>query len=102
MAYFRPIQLQTILNQPNPHIDLKLDEYERMTKAFTNAVQSYVTRAVEEINRRKDVHTQAIKKEADRRKMMEAELTESKVKEIELMKGALLSVILEVRRVVEC
>jgi kinetochore protein Spc25, fungi type len=87
-SYSRPLHLQAILNQPNPRIDLKVEEFEATTKAFTAAVQDYVTRAKEEINKRKELHTQQLRKEAERRKVMEAEITDAKMREIELMKGS--------------
>ena len=87
MAYYRPIQLQQVLSQPHPEIELHLDEFERRTRAFLDAVSSYTSRAIEEMQRRKDEHSQLLKREAEKRKATETEITDCKVKEIELMHG---------------
>jgi len=73
-------------SQPHPEVDLKLDVYEKKSRALLAAISSYTSRAIDEIMHRKDEHEQLLKREAEKRKMVESEITECKVKEIELMK----------------
>lgn len=84
--YTRPLQLSQILAQPHPEIDLRLESYEKSTRQFLDAVANYTAQAVDEITRRRDQHALLLKKEAEKRKAMEQEVVDCKVKEIELMK----------------
>jgi len=86
MSYYRPIQLATILAQPHPEIDLKLETYEKKSRALLATVSSFTSRAIDEIMHRKDEQDQLLKREAEKRKLVEAEVNECKVKELELMK----------------
>jgi kinetochore protein Spc25 len=88
MSYYRPIQLANILTQAHPEIDLKLDGYEKKSRILLAAVSSFTSRAIDEIMHRKDEHDQLLKREAEKRKFVDAEVTECKVKELELMKGS--------------
>lgn len=89
--YTRPIQLSQILAQPHPEIDLRLESYEKTTREFLDAVSNYTVQAVDEITRRRDQHALLLKKEAEKRKAMDQEIVDCKVKEIELMKCVFLS-----------
>ncbi|KAL7277356.1 hypothetical protein PYCCODRAFT_1369337 [Trametes coccinea BRFM310] len=79
------VDLQAILAQPNPHIDLRLDAYETSTRNFLNAVSNYTQRAVAEITNRKNAYAAEKKRLAEKTQQIEAETNQCKLKEIELI-----------------
>ncbi|KAI8969794.1 chromosome segregation protein Spc25-domain-containing protein [Trametes punicea] len=79
------VDLQAILAQPNPHIDLRLDAYETSTRNFLTAVSNYTQRAVAEITNRKNAYAAEKKRLAEKTQQIEAETNQCKVKEIELI-----------------
>ncbi|KAL4254885.1 Kinetochore protein SPC25 [Abortiporus biennis] len=79
------IDLKTILAQPNPQIDLRLEAYNTSTRNFLKAVSNYTQRAVTEITQRKAHYGAHKNKILDKTKQVENETNNCKVKEIELM-----------------
>ncbi|KAI0631652.1 chromosome segregation protein Spc25-domain-containing protein [Trametes polyzona] len=80
------LDLQAILAQQNPQIDLHLEAYEASTRNFLAAVSNYTQRAVTEIQNRKDAYSAEKKRLADKAQSIEAETNQCKLKEIELIK----------------
>ncbi|EJD06748.1 uncharacterized protein FOMMEDRAFT_165457 [Fomitiporia mediterranea MF3/22] len=85
VAHTRPVDLASILESPNPVVDLHIDEFERTSRRFLKAVAAYSARAIEEIAQRKSRHVSEMKRVAERTTQVEAEIQSCKVKEIELM-----------------
>ena len=83
----RSIDLAAILKSPQPEIDLRLQEFETTTRKFLKAVSEYTNRAIEEINQRKSKHAQDVKRLEEKAATAESEITACKVKEIKLMEG---------------
>lgn len=84
----RPIDLGAILESQNPSIDLRLKEIEVASRTFLKAVSAYSGRAIEEITQRKARHAQELKRAAEKKQVLEADITACKVKEIKLVEGA--------------
>ncbi|KAI0823884.1 chromosome segregation protein Spc25-domain-containing protein [Trametes gibbosa] len=82
------LDLQAVLAQQNPQIDLRLDGYEASTRNFLIAVSNYTQRAVAEIQNRKDAYALEKKRLAEKTQNIEAETNQCKLKEIELIKAA--------------
>lgn len=82
--------LSALLAQQNPHIDLRLDSYEVSTRNFLKAVSTYTHTAQAEITARKHAHTHEKKRLAEKIQSHENETNVCKVKELELIAGALL------------
>lgn len=81
------IDLAAILSQSHPQIDLRLSAYEASTRNFIKAVSNYNTRAITEITKRKERHGAEKKKLAEKTTATENEMTQCKVREIELVAG---------------
>ena len=81
------LDLASVLAQPNPQIDLRIESYEVSTQNFLRAVSSYTQRAITEITNRKNAHLADRKKYSERIQQIEAETNQCKVREIELIKG---------------
>ena len=84
------LDLPSILAQQNPQIDLRLEAYENSTRNFLAAVSNYTQRAMTEITKRKDAFNAEKKKIAERTQHVQTETNQCKVREIELISGALL------------
>lgn len=82
------ISLASILSSPQPTIDLKLEDFEKSSQRFLEAVTNYTSHAIEEIARRKDAETSRIQKDAERKKALELEISEYKEKEVQLLEGS--------------
>jgi kinetochore protein Spc25 len=82
------IDLASILSQPNPTIDLRLQAYEASTRNFLKAVSNYGNRGIAEITKRKERQALERKKLMDKTADVENETNHCKVKEIELVAGA--------------
>ncbi|CAL1696858.1 unnamed protein product [Somion occarium] len=80
------LDLASVLAQPNPHLDLRLEAYETSTRNFLKAVSNYTQRAVTEITHRKNNYVTTKSKVAEKSKQLEQETNQCKVKELELMK----------------
>ncbi|CAA7268447.1 unnamed protein product [Cyclocybe aegerita] len=88
MAYSRrPVQvnLQALLAQPNPTIDLGVQSYETSTRNFLKAVANYKNRAITTISERRKHQASEKKKILDKTQAAEAETSQCKLKEIELV-----------------
>jgi len=81
------IDLASILAQPNPTVDLRLQAYEASTRNFLKAVSNYGNRAIAEITKRKERQASERKKLAEKTAAVESETNQCKVKEIELIAG---------------
>lgn len=79
------LDLQTILTEQNPHIDLRLDSYETSTRNFLKAVSGYTQRALTEITRRKNTHVAEKNRIGEKTQQIENETNNCKVKELELI-----------------
>ncbi|KAH8118138.1 chromosome segregation protein Spc25-domain-containing protein [Phellopilus nigrolimitatus] len=81
----RPIDLSAILESQQPVIDLHIKDFEHTTRRFLKAVATYSSRALEEIGQRRVRHAAELKRIAEKKTQVEAEVTACKHKEIELM-----------------
>lgn len=81
------IDLQVLLEQQNPHIDLQLEAYEKSTRNFLKAVSNYKTRAITVISDRRAQQVAERKKVLEKSKTVEAETNQCKLKELELVTG---------------
>ncbi|KAJ3485718.1 hypothetical protein NLI96_g4766 [Meripilus lineatus] len=79
------LDLATVLSQPNPQIDLRIESYESSTRDFLSAVSNYTQRGVAEITQRKNNFVNNKNKILDKTKQIENETNNCKVKELELM-----------------
>ena len=83
----QPISLAEILAQPQPTIDLQLEEFEKSSQVFLDAVKNYTRRAIEEISRRRDADASRIQKDSETKKKLELDIAEWKEKEVELLRS---------------
>lgn len=81
------IDLSSILAQPNPQIDLRLPAYEISTSNFLKAVTTYTNRAIAEITKHRNAQEADKRKLAERTQAVEAEISQCKLKEIDLLAG---------------
>ncbi len=88
--YARPGQLNLapILSAQPPTIDLHLPAYEASTRNFLQAIADFNSRAIAEINQRREAHATDVDKLAERAQNTEKETNQCKVKEIELIGGS--------------
>ncbi|KAF8498711.1 hypothetical protein F5888DRAFT_1691309 [Russula emetica] len=87
MPLTRPGQLNLapILSAQPPTIDLHLPAYEASTRNFLQAIADFNSRAIAEINQRREAHTTEMNRIAERVQNMEKETNQCKIKEIELI-----------------
>lgn len=83
------IDLASVLAQPTPQIDLRLQAYEISTGNFLKAVTKYTNRAIAEITKHKNAQEADKRKLAERIQTVEAETNQCKLKEIDLLAGML-------------
>ena len=83
----RPIDLSAILESQNPIIDLGIKDFEQSSRRFLKAVAAYSSRALDEISQRRSRHAAELKRIAEKKQQVDAEITACKLKEIELMEG---------------
>lgn len=76
--------IQALLAQPNPHIDLHLENFEKSTRNFLKAVSNYKRRAIAALSERRDQTAAARKKILDKCQAVQAETNQCKLKELEL------------------
>jgi len=83
----RPLQvnLQALLQQQNPTIDLGVQSYETSTRNFLKAVTNYKNRAMTTISERRNHQTQEKKRILDKTQAVENETNQCKLREIELV-----------------
>jgi kinetochore protein Spc25 len=82
------LNLAAILSAQSPTIDLHLPAYEASTRNFSQAIADFSTRAIAEINQRREAHATETKRLAERAQNMEKETNQCKMKEIELIGGS--------------
>jgi kinetochore protein Spc25 len=90
MTLTRPGQpnLAPILSAQLPTIDLHIPAYEASTRNFLQAIADFNSRAISEINQRREAHTTDMNKLAERAQNVEKETNQCKIKEIELIGGS--------------
>lgn len=90
MPLTRPGQLNLapILSAQPPTIDLHLPAYEASTRNFLQAIADFNSRAIAEINQRREAHSTEMNRLAERAQNMEKETNQCKIKEIELIGGS--------------
>ena len=81
------IDLASVLAQPTPQLDLRLQAYETSTGNFLKAVTNYTNRAIAEITKHRNAQEADKKRLAERTQAVEAETNQCKLKEIELLAG---------------
>jgi kinetochore protein Spc25 len=81
------VKLAALLEQPHPAVDLKLDEYEKSTRAFLDSVSAYKARAMQVISDRTAGHVAETRRILEKIKAVEAETDQCKLKEIEMLAG---------------
>jgi len=87
------IDLKALLSQPNPHIDLGIQEFEASTRNFVKAVSNYKNRSVGTINERRTNHAGEKKRLNEKIKLIEEETKACKIREIELVDGTSVAVV---------
>ena len=80
--------LAPILSAQAPTIDLHLFAYDASTRNFFQAFADFNSRAIAEINQRREAHTTETNRLAERAQNMEKETNQCKIKEIELIGGS--------------
>ncbi|KAF8641539.1 hypothetical protein AX16_009916 [Volvariella volvacea WC 439] len=79
------IDLQAILAEPNPRIDLRIDVYETSTRNFLKAISNYKNRAIATITDRRSRQADEKKRILDKIAAYETEINQCKLREIELV-----------------
>ncbi|KAF8439455.1 chromosome segregation protein Spc25-domain-containing protein [Boletus edulis BED1] len=79
------IDLASVLAQPTPQVDLRLQAYETSTSNFLRAVTNYTNRAIAEITKHRDAQEADKRKLAERIQAVESEINQCKLKEIDLL-----------------
>lgn len=81
------IDLASILAQPTPQVDLRLQAYEISTGNFLKAVTNYTNRAIAEITKHRNAQEVDKRKLTERIQSVETETNQCKLKEIDLLAG---------------
>lgn len=84
------IDLASVLAEQNPHIELRTHIYENSTRNFLKALITYKNRAIATISDRRKHQAMEKKKVAERINLVETETNQCKLREIELVAGALI------------
>ncbi|KAK2464148.1 hypothetical protein APHAL10511_003841 [Amanita phalloides] len=79
------IDLQSLLSQQNPHIDLSLDVYKESTRNFLKAVSNYKSRAIAAISERREHQAAERKKYVEKCQAIEIKINQCKLRELELV-----------------
>jgi kinetochore protein Spc25 len=82
------IDLAMLLQQANPQIDLRISTYDLTTRNFIKAVVHFKSKAIALIAERRDAQAAEIKRAVEKSQLVEAETSECKSKEIELLASA--------------
>lgn len=83
------LDLAAILEEPNPHIDLKTSTYETSTRNFLKALTIYKNRSINTISERRKAQAAEKKKLSDKIQQVEKETNQCKLREIELVAGTM-------------
>lgn len=81
------IDLAAVLKDPNPHIDLKTNSYEKLTRNFLKALTTWKNRSMTTISDRRKAQAMEKKKMVDKTHQVENEINNCKVREIDLVAG---------------
>ncbi|KAH0838733.1 chromosome segregation protein Spc25-domain-containing protein [Lanmaoa asiatica] len=79
------IDLASVLAQPTPQVDLRLQAYEISTGNFLKAVTNYTNRAITEITKHRNAQEADKRRLVERTQAVEAETNQCKLKEIDLL-----------------
>ncbi|TFK22051.1 hypothetical protein FA15DRAFT_671939 [Coprinopsis marcescibilis] len=79
------VDLAAVLKQPNPHIDLGTQAYEKLTKDFLKSLAAWKTTAITSISQMRTNQESEKKKIQERTQQVETEINQCKLKEIELV-----------------
>ena len=79
------ISLSSLLAEQNPHIDLKLDPFDRSTKSFLQAVTAYRNRSIALIQQQRTHQANEKKKILDRIQEIDNHINQFKGQEAELV-----------------
>ncbi|KAJ7576786.1 chromosome segregation protein Spc25-domain-containing protein [Mycena floridula] len=79
------IDLQAILQQSHPHVDLRLQAFETSKSSFLKAVSSYKNRSIATISERRTNQAAEKKRIAEKVKSIEAETNSCNIREIALV-----------------
>ncbi|EIW86282.1 hypothetical protein CONPUDRAFT_94608 [Coniophora puteana RWD-64-598 SS2] len=79
------IDLASILADPNPQIDLRLQAFDVSTNNFVRAVTNYTNRAITEISKHRNAQASDKKRILERAQAVEADTNQCKLREIELL-----------------
>lgn len=91
MAYAtrRPkTDLAALLSEQTPHIDLRLGDYERITRRFRERITKYAEDAIKAIGEGQDKFVADQKMCAEHAQKYEGQINDAKAKELELTTGA--------------
>jgi kinetochore protein Spc25, fungi type len=81
------INLKTLLEQPTPTIDLRLNLYETSTTGFLKALTTYKNKHIATVSERRRDCTAEKKKLEEKCKNVEEETNRCKIREIALAEG---------------
>lgn len=81
------VKLVKLLEESNPHIDLKVESYEKSTRSFLQAVNAYRIRSIEHFSKERAKHTNDKKKIQERIQEIATQANQYKLREIELVQG---------------
>jgi len=87
-ARFPRIDLAQLLQEPDPHIDLREDIFEESTHNFLKVLESFKHNAISSITERRKYQAKEKKKILEKSQQVEAETNRCKLKEIELVAGS--------------
>lgn len=81
------IDLASVLAEPKPYIDLRLEVFENSTRNFLKAVANYKNRAITTITDRRTNQAAEKKKVLEKSAFIEVETNQCKLREIKLVSG---------------
>ena len=88
------IDLASLLAEDNPQIDLKLEAFEKTNRDFVKALGEHKMRYITAMAERREQAEAEKKRLAERMRAAEAETNQCKLKEIELLAGACVVVVM--------
>ena len=88
------IDLASLLAEDNPQIDLKLEAFEKTNRDFVKALGEHKMRYITAMAERREQAEAEKKRLAERMRAAEAETNQCKLKEIELLAGACVVIVM--------
>lgn len=86
-SYIPHIDIADILAAQNPHIDLRVDEYERSKRSMVNLATNYAKRNAASVLENKNSYTTEKSRLAEKIQTTKIEINQCKEAEIQLMEG---------------